>query len=99
MQVNEPSIVKEIEAAVNELLDSIFRLPERHFPNKLGDDLLFRLRALAFDTNEPVGEPDNGASVQAESASPYRPEAEPEPTIVDAVNGKRTASTEWQGDE
>ena len=43
------TIVKEIENEVNRLLGNEFRLPDRFFPERLQDDLLFRLRSLSYD--------------------------------------------------
>jgi len=51
---NGRPIVKEIEEEINTLLGETFRLPDRHFPDRLQDDLLFRLRALSIDPNEPA---------------------------------------------
>jgi len=48
-------IVKDLEDEVNTLLGGQFRLPDRHFPDRLQDDLLFRLRAISFDPDAPNG--------------------------------------------
>ncbi len=45
-------IVEELEQDVNKLLSGKFSLPEREFPDRLKEDLLFQLRALTFDPSE-----------------------------------------------
>lgn len=52
------AIVNEIGDEVNRVLGNTFRLPDNYFPERLQDDLLFRLRALAFD---PEAEMDDEA--------------------------------------
>lgn len=47
------AIVKDLEDEVNALLGGVFRLPDRYYPDRLQDDLLFRLRAISFDPDEP----------------------------------------------
>lgn len=50
-------IVKDLEDQVNTLLGGQFRLPDRHFPDRLQDDLLFRLRAISFDPDQALDRP------------------------------------------
>lgn len=49
LRSSQRAIVNEIGDEVNRVLSSTFRLPDKHFPERLQDDLLFRLRSLAFD--------------------------------------------------
>lgn len=62
-------IVKDLEDEVNALLGGQFRLPDQHFPDRLQDDLLFRLRAISFDPNATAERP----------AAPERPAASGQP--------------------
>lgn len=52
---NDRTIVKELEDEIDDLLGGKFRLPQRYFPDRLQDDLLFRLRTLTFNPDELPG--------------------------------------------
>lgn len=77
---NGRPIVKEIEAEINSLLGGTFRLPDRYFPDRLQDDLLFRLRALSIELDPPADAQPRAAAAARPDPPVARAVAEPRPT-------------------
>lgn len=78
-------IVKDLEDEVNALLGGQFRLPDRSFPDRLQDDLLFRLRAISFDPDAELEstEPTTATAAGLAGVGAPRAKANPEPEDED----------------